>query len=75
MSCTCGHGKHQETCNVYTAGGGWCTCTSYAASGDPAAWLKIPGRATYRKLYADTQAWRDRVVADAAAKKRKVGKW
>jgi hypothetical protein len=75
MSCaTCGHDRHDEKCAIYTAGKGWCSCKEYESGGE-VHWLKIPGRATYRKMYAETQAFRDRAVKDAAAKARKVGNW
>ena len=76
MACgPCGHDKHDTKCLIYTAGKGWCTCQQYTPASDPTAWIKIPGRASYRKLYADTQAFRDEAVRNAAAKARKVGKW
>lgn len=75
MACLCGHERHERRCRIYTAGEGYCSCESYEAAGSDVPWLKVPGRAAYRKMYEETQAFRDKAVATAAAKKRVVGKW
>lgn len=75
MACLCGHSRHAKRCLIYTAGNGWCSCESYEVALAEVPWLTIPGRSAYRKMYAETQAFRDKAVKDAAAKKRKVGSW
>ena len=74
MACAdCGHDtRHVKGCGTYVPLVGWCGCLEYAPGRLVAAPAVIlAGRATARKLFTDTQAFRDKAVADAAAKKRK----
>jgi hypothetical protein len=75
MCANCGHeARHRlnGTCPTYTVEGGWCRCTNEVAVTTPgrAPALHL-GKAVLRKLYDDTKAFRDRAVADAAAKARR----
>lgn len=59
------------TCPTFTAKEGWCSCTEELIIGLSVAPALHLGKAVYRKFYDDTKKFRDKAVADAAAKSRK----
>lgn len=75
MACAnCGHStRHLNGCGTYLPLVGWCECPEYFPDITPreAPAFHVKGRANAMKMLHDTQAFRDKSVADAAAKARK----
>ena len=75
MSCqNCGESavNHRAGRKVYRVGLGWSECELFIADSNVSPSIHLRGRATARKLYEDTKAFRERVVKEARLKGRKV---
>lgn len=73
MAClNCGRPPSDHEKLIYTTARGWEQCRGLVESNEVGQFIKIPGRSTYLKMYADTKSYRDRAVSEAAAKARKV---
>jgi len=74
MACSdCGHDARHDhrRCPTFTVAKGWCKCRNEVIGVPSVAPAVHDGRAVHRKLFDDTRKFRDKSVADAAAKARK----